>query len=75
LKGVVKEFDEEKGFGTVAGDDGSHYFFHCTQIAGGGRTIEAGTAVSFDVVAGHLGRWEAAGVTPVPQPAPPSRRR
>jgi CspA family cold shock protein len=64
LKGVVQEFDEEKGFGTVAGEDGRELFFHCTAIAGGSRTIETGTRVMFEVVAGHLGRWEAANVTP-----------
>ena len=61
--GVVAEFDEEKGFGTISAD-GTGYFFHCTAIAGGSRTIDAGVAVTFEVVAGHLGRWEAANVTP-----------
>jgi cold shock CspA family protein len=58
--GVVADFDEHKGYGTVRdGDDGRDLFFHCTQIVGGSRTIAVGTEVSFDVVAGHLGRWEA----------------
>lgn len=62
MRGTVAEFDEHAGFGSVAGDDGRSYFFHCTQIADGSRTIEAGAAVTFDVVPGHLGRWEAARV-------------
>lgn len=62
MRGVVSAFDEEKGFGTVTGDDGSELFFHCTQIVDGSRTIEVGTAVRYEVVAGHLGRWEAARV-------------
>jgi hypothetical protein len=40
------------------------YPFHCTAIADGSRTIEVGTFVTFDVVAGRLGRWEASAVTP-----------
>ena len=34
------------------------------QIADGTRTIAVGTAVAFEVVAGHLGRWEAAASAP-----------
>ena len=64
MQGSVAEFDGGKGFGTVRGDDGQDYFFHCTAIADGTRSIEVGTAVEFDVVAGHLGRYEAAGVNP-----------
>lgn len=59
---MVAEFDEQKGFGYVEGDDGRRLFFHCTQIADGTRTIEAGTAVTYEIVAGHLGRYEAAEV-------------
>lgn len=62
LRGTVDRWDDHAGHGTVAGEDGSTYFFHCTQIADGSRTIEQGTAVRFQVVAGHIGRWEAARV-------------
>jgi CspA family cold shock protein len=65
LTGEVVEFDDAKGYGTVRADDGLEYFFHCTQIADGSRTIAAGTAVTFDIVAGHLGRWEGTSLTPV----------
>ena len=41
---------------------GAAYPFHCTRIADGTRTIEVGTAVRFDVVPGHLGRWEATAI-------------
>lgn len=57
--GSIAEFDDEKGFGTVRDDDGRTYFFHCTAIANGTRTIDEGAAVVFDVVPGRLGRWEA----------------
>ena len=63
-RGRVSAFDEDKGYGTVTGDDGVARFFHCTQIADGTRTIAVGTDVTFLVVAGHLGRWEAADLRP-----------
>jgi CspA family cold shock protein len=59
LIGVVSEFDEAAGLGTVTGDDGAVYGFHCTQIADGTRTIEVGTRVCFDVVPWHQGCYEA----------------
>jgi cold shock CspA family protein len=63
--GVVAEFDEAVGLGVVRSELGAKSFpFHCTQIAGGSRTIEVGRAVRFRVVAGRLGRWEAAAVKP-----------
>jgi cold shock CspA family protein len=63
VKGVVAEFDEDAGMGTIrSDDDGRELFFHCTQIADDTRVIEVGAAVRFEVVAGHLGKWEAAHV-------------
>lgn len=58
-------FDERKGLGQVTSSEGAVHDFHCTQIADGTRTIAVGTVVEFDVVAGQLGRWEAARLTPV----------
>ena len=55
-------FDEHRGYGTIRGEDGVERFFHCTQITDGSRTIEVGAAVTFEVVAGRLGRWEAAAI-------------
>lgn len=55
-------WDDHAGFGTVEADDGRSFFFHCTQITDGTRTIDVGAAVQFEIVAGHLGRWEAARV-------------
>lgn len=64
MNGVVAAFDDAVGWGMVRTDDGAEYGFHCTAIADGSRTIPVGTAVTFDLVAGHRGRWEAAGVSP-----------
>jgi len=60
----VVEFDEHAGTGTVEGEDGAHLFFHCVAIADGSRRIDVGTAVAYEVVAGHLGRWEAWAIRP-----------
>ncbi len=63
VKGIVIDFDQHAGYGHVRGEDGVERFFHCTAIADGSRTIDAGAAVTFDVVAGHHGRWEAAALS------------
>jgi cold shock CspA family protein len=63
--GVVIAFDDHAGHGLVRdADSGAEYFFHCTQIAGGSRTIAPSTAVSFEVAPGRPGQWEAVGLTP-----------
>jgi len=61
--GVVAAFDDAKGIGTIRGDDGREYSFHCTALVDGSRTIDEGTGVAYEVVAGHLGRWEASRVS------------
>jgi len=63
LEGTVTEFDDPRGLGTVTADDGRVLPFHCTAIADGTRTIEPGTRVTFTLRPGHLGRWEATGVS------------
>jgi cold shock protein len=63
LTGTIAAFDEHAGVGSVRSDDGADYFFHCTQIADGTRTIAVGTAVSFEVAPGRPGRWEAVQLT------------
>jgi cold shock CspA family protein len=64
LEGTVTAFDEHAGHGKVRTSDGGELFFHCTAIADGSRTIDVGTPVTFAVVPGHHGRWEAADVVP-----------
>jgi cold shock CspA family protein len=61
--GRVVEFDDVRGLGVIETSGGERYGFHCTAIADGTRTIAVGTPVRFDVVAGHLGLWEAASIT------------
>ena len=62
--GTVVAFDDERGTGIVRAEDGRDLFFHCTAIADGSRRIDVGQQVSFHVVAGHLGRWEAGEIRP-----------
>ena len=68
--GRVSSFDQARGLGTVAGDDGTTFDFHATAVADGSRTIDVGTAVTFIVAAGHRGRYEARSLLPAPAPAP-----
>ena len=73
--GTVVEFDSERGYGAVSSEspeEGAEpLFFHCTAIADGTRTIEVGTKVTYQVVPGHQGRWEAKDLRPFSQAAAP----
>jgi CspA family cold shock protein len=60
----VVAFDDARGLGEIEAADGSRYGFHCTQISDGSRTIAVKTLVEFEVAPGHLGTWQAVGVTP-----------
>jgi cold shock CspA family protein len=62
--GIVTAFDGQAGLGTITADDATTKAFHCVAIADGTRTIEVGTAVTFDLIA-KLGRYEATDVRPV----------
>jgi Cysteine-rich CPCC len=68
--GTVVSFSIAEGAGQVgdASNDLSAqppqtWPFHCTQLDSGARSIPLGTAVSFDVVAGLPGRWDAVSLT------------
>jgi cold shock CspA family protein len=64
MTGRVVGFDEYRGLGEVETDDGRRLSFHCTAIADGTRAIPVDIPVEFEVVAGPLGRYEAASVRP-----------
>lgn len=56
LKGTVKWFNKDKGFGFISGEDGNDYFVHYSNInAKGFRSLEEGQAVSFEVTEGAKG--------------------
>lgn len=62
LRGTVTSYDDHAGFGEIEGDadaDAVRYWFHCTHVADGSRHADPGQQVSFRVVPGHCGRWEA----------------
>ena len=66
MKGTVKWFNAEKGFGFIAPDDGSaDVFVHFSAITTSGyRSLEEGQAVEFEVGQGTKGD-EALKVRPV----------
>ena len=63
--GTVQSFDDDRGVGVVADEEGTRYPFHCTAIADGSRTIVAGTRVSFVLAPGHLGICEGRNLSPL----------
>ena len=64
--GAVASFDDARGTGVVRDTGtGEEIPFHCTVIADGTRTIAAGAAVVFTVVAGQVGAREAGEVLPI----------
>lgn len=54
MKGTVKFFNKEKGFGFIAGEDGREYFVHKTGL-NEGVTINDNDSVTFDVTEGDRG--------------------
>jgi len=47
--GIVKWFNESKGFGFIKSEDGSDVFVHYSSIQGNGfKSIAEGDSVSFD---------------------------
>lgn len=64
VRGVVKAFDAHAGLGEIEDQDGALWPFHCISIADGTRTIEPGTAVTFEIRF-HVAREEAFDIRPV----------
>ena len=56
MKGTVKWFNAEKGYGFITGEDGTDYFAHYSQIQSEGyKSLDNGQAVNFEVVNGEKG--------------------
>jgi CspA family cold shock protein len=56
VKGTVKWFNEKKGFGFLAQEDGDDVFVHHTSIQGEGfKTLNEGQEVEFEIQDGPKG--------------------
>ena len=56
LKGTVKWFNDDKGFGFISGEDGNDYFAHFSQINKEGfKTLQEGAEVTFEITEGAKG--------------------
>ena len=53
--GKVKFFDEEKGFGFTASDEGQEVFLHISALPEGVSEVKPGTRVEFGIVDGKKG--------------------
>ena len=56
MKGKVKWFNAEKGYGFITGDDGKDVFVHFSAIQGDGyKTLDEGQPVQFELTQGQKG--------------------
>jgi len=54
MKGTVKFFNEDKGFGFISGEDGKEVFVHKSGLEEG-VTLQENDSVTFDVEEGDKG--------------------
>ena len=64
-KGTVKWFNDQKGYGFIAPEEGEDVFVHHSSIQGEGfKTLREGEEVEFEIVEGDKGK-QATNVTKV----------
>lgn len=64
MRGTVKWFSDEKGFGFISPENGEDVFVHHSGIAGSGfKSLTEGQVVEFEVSQGPKG-LQASGVIP-----------
>lgn len=61
MQGVVKWFNNEKGYGFISRDGADDLFVHYSEIQGNGyRTLEEGQRVEFEETMGRKGKQASA---------------
>lgn len=56
MKGTVKWFNAEKGYGFISVEGGEDVFVHFSAIQGDGfKTLDEGQEVEFDITSGNRG--------------------
>lgn len=56
MRGTVKWFNAEKGYGFISIEDGNDVFVHFSAIQGEGfKTLEEGQSVEFEITQGNRG--------------------
>ena len=65
--GKVRWYDEDKGFGFLASDDGEDVFVHASVLPAGTTSLKQGAKVEFGVIDGKRGK-QALSVTVLEQP-------
>ena len=60
MKGTVKWFNNQKGYGFISREDGGDVFVHYSGLnMEGYRTLDEGQAVEFDILDGPKGQQAA----------------
>jgi CspA family cold shock protein len=68
MKGLVKWFDDKRGYGFITTEDGADVYVHYTAIMTDGyRTLKHNWRVDFEVVTTEDGREEARSVVVLPK--------
>lgn len=66
LKGTVKWFNDQKGYGFITADDGKDVFVHYSSVLMDGRKIlHEDDVVEFEIGEGATGREQAVNVNPI----------
>jgi CspA family cold shock protein len=56
VKGIVKWFNDSKGYGFIGREDGPDVFVHFSSVVGEGyRTLKEGDPVEFEIATGPKG--------------------
>lgn len=66
MKGTVKFFNVEKGYGFITGEDGADHFVHYSSLnMDGFKMLSEGDIVDYEIGVGTTGKEQAVNVTPI----------